>query len=91
MENRGTEGRGERQTETDLKAEVAHEDWPYLRAPWSSAIKGGSQQYHVHPNPALTHGDSGPPLILFLSPISQWCFSLEWLLVFRTLRMHTVV
>lgn len=68
MENRGTEGRGERQTETDFKAEVAHEDWSYLRAPWSSAIKGGSQQHHVHPNTALTHGDSGAPLILFLSP-----------------------
>lgn len=32
-----------------LKAEVAHEDWPYLRALWSSAIKCGSQQRHVTP------------------------------------------
>lgn len=40
----------------------------YLRALGSSAIKGESQQHHVHPNISLTSGDSRPPLISFLSP-----------------------
>lgn len=40
----------------------------YLRALGSSAIKGDSQQHHVHPNISLTSGDSRPPLISFLSP-----------------------
>lgn len=74
-----------------LKAEVAHEDWPYLRALWSSAVKGESQQHHVHPSISLTNDDSRPPLIFFLSSV-EWVLSSNLqLLVFRTLMTHTVV
>lgn len=85
MGNSGTEGRSKKRPfKQDLlkltfKAEVAHWNWPYVRALWSSAIKGESpQQHHGHPDFPFTNADSRPGGTSCLLPSEATALLLCW-------------